>query len=65
MDRRGITREYVIEAINNPTQTGLRTEPGRQRIRREFAGSRKVIDVVYEEMADRIRVITAFPRPQL
>src|SRR5579863_1325104 len=37
-----------------------RAQPGRNRIRRLFAGSRKVIDVVYDEPLDRVRVITTF-----
>jgi Domain of unknown function (DUF4258) len=65
MNRRRISRDQVIDAINDPTRTGLPTERGRERVRREFPGSGKVIDVVYQEMADRIRVITAFPRPRL
>jgi uncharacterized protein YuzE len=62
MVQRGVTQEEVIEAINNPTSTGHPTQRGRERIRRVFAGSGKVVDVVYDEPGDRVRVITTFVR---
>lgn len=60
MTQRGIVRDEVVEAINNPTSTGYRTGPGRKRVRKAFPASGKIIDVVYEELNDRVRVITTF-----
>ncbi len=62
MKMRGVTRDEVIEAINDPTSTGHKTRPGRSRIRKAFASSGKMIDVVYDEIEDRVRVITTFVR---
>jgi hypothetical protein len=62
MKQRGITRDEVVETINSPTTTGLPTQAGRVRVRREFLKSGKVIDVVYDELADRVRVITTFQK---
>jgi hypothetical protein len=65
MDRvkqRGITRDEVIEAINNPTSSDLPTQAGRKRVRRVFGKSGKAIDVIYDELPDRVRVITTFQR---
>jgi len=60
MNMRGITREDVIEAIEDPTTKGLPTKPGRSRIRKAFPSTGKIIDVVYDEKPDRLRVITAY-----
>lgn len=62
MKQRGITRDEVVDTINNPTTTGLPTQAGRKRVRREFTASSKVIDVVYDELVDRVRVITTFQK---
>jgi len=62
MAQRGITRDEVIEAINNPTSSGLPTQQGRTRVRKSFVSTGKVIDVVYDELPDRFRVITTFPK---
>ena len=58
MSIRGISEQDVIRTIRNPTRTGLRTKPSRKRVRRHKS-TYKAIDVVYEELPDRIRVITA------
>ena len=50
MAQRGITRDEVVEAINNPTSTGHPTQAGRTRVRKAFAATGKVIDVVYDEL---------------
>lgn len=62
MKQRGITRDEVVETINSPTRTGLPTQAGRMRVRKEFQRSGKVIDVVYDELPDRVRVITTFKK---
>ena len=58
MKIRGITQNNVIEAIRSPTRTGLPTQPGRTRVRKN-RGNASAIDVVYEELDDRLLVITA------
>jgi hypothetical protein len=62
MGSRGISRDEVIEAIEDPTSMGHKTKPGRTRIRKVFAATGKIIDVVYDEIEDRVRVITTFTR---
>ena len=59
LDRRDITADDVIEAVRYPEETGLPTQPGRQRVRRR-ARPGYAIDVVYEETDERIRVVTVF-----
>jgi len=59
MEMRGITADQVIRAMRNPTETGLPTQMYRFRIRRHI-GRDQALDVVYEELLDRIRVVTAF-----
>jgi hypothetical protein len=60
MEMRSITRDEVIEAIDDPTTRGLPTKPGRKRIRKAFPSTGRIIDVVYDEKPDRLRVITAY-----
>jgi hypothetical protein len=60
MEMRGITRDDVIEAIEDPTTKGLPTRAGRSRIRKAFPSTGKIIDVIYDERPDRLRVITAY-----
>ena len=62
MTQRGILRDEVVEAINIPTSSGHRTQAGRKRVRKAFAATGKVIDVVYDELPDRVRVITTFQK---
>jgi len=62
MNRRSISRDEVIEAIDDPTSKGHKTKPGRTRVRKVFAATGKMIDVVYDEIEDRVRVITTFAR---
>lgn len=59
MKIRGITADQVMDAIRRPTETGLPTQMYRSRIRRQMDRDR-ALDVVYEELIDRVRVITAF-----
>lgn len=56
---RGVSEKDVVSVIRSPTETGLPTQPGRERVRK-FKKPTKAIDVVYEILDDRIRVITAF-----
>ena len=51
----------VLAVIRTPAVTGLPTQPGRERVRK-FKKPTKAIDVVYEVLEDRIRVITVFPK---
>jgi hypothetical protein len=59
IDLRGITKEQVITALRNPTETGLPTTMFRFRIRRQL-GRKKALDVVYEEHPKHILIITTF-----
>jgi hypothetical protein len=60
MATRSITRDEVIEALDHPTKKGLPTRPGRKHIRKAFPSTGRIIDVVYNEKPDRVRVITAY-----
>jgi len=57
MKERGISTEDVIATLKDPDETGLPTQPGRKRVRRNKT-SGSAIEVAYEEYQDRIRVIT-------
>jgi len=57
MQIRGFDEKDVIETLANPSQRGLSTQPGRQRVRRN-KNARIACDVVYEESGKKIRVIT-------
>jgi len=57
MRQRGISREDAFRAIRNPDQTGLPTEPGRQRVRWNKSVNFS-IDVVFELCPDWVRIIT-------
>lgn len=57
MQVRGLTLEDALTTIANPDQTGLPTQPGRERVRRNKT-ARVAVDVVYETRSDRLRVIT-------
>ena len=57
MKQREVSRLEVYETLENPTRTGLRTQPGRKRVRRERT-ERTSIDVIYEEFPQTIRIVT-------
>ncbi len=57
MQQRGISRADVFQTIRKPDRVGLPTEPGRQRVR-WIKSVNFSIDVVYELLPDRVRVIT-------
>ncbi len=57
MKERGVSDRDVLEALRNPDQTGLPTQPGRSRVRWNRT-HRVAIEVVFEKMKDRVRVIT-------
>lgn len=59
MKQRKISREDVFQAIRKPDNVGLPAAPGRQRVRWNKSVNFS-IDVVYELMTDRVRVITTF-----
>ena len=57
MQQRGISRDDVFQTIRKPDKVGLPTEPGRHRVR-WIKSVNFSIDVVYELLPDRVRVIT-------
>jgi hypothetical protein len=57
MQQRGISRDEVFHTIRNPDKVGLPTAPGRQRVR-WIKSVNFSIDVVYELLSDRVRIIT-------
>ena len=57
MEERGVSDAALLRALRRPTRSGLETQPGRERIRRNV-GNTKFVDVVYQELDDRIRVLT-------
>ncbi len=56
MRQRGIATDEVIDALRNPDEEGLPADPPRLRVRRLLQGA--ALDVIFEELPDRIRVIT-------
>jgi Domain of unknown function (DUF4258) len=58
---RRISEAQVLAVIRHPTETGLPTQERRERVRKLKTPTR-AIDVVYELLEDRIRVITVFPK---
>src|SRR5262245_16060410 len=61
MKIRGVKQQQVIDTLRNPTITGLRTAPGRRRVRRQISKG-KELDVIFALKPDRIVVITSFFR---
>ena len=59
MSARGVTEQEVLTTVRNPTQTGLRAEPGHEHVRWQ-KDRRTLIDVVYAMKADRVGIITAW-----
>jgi hypothetical protein len=57
MKERGVTTDEVIDTIRTPDRGGLPTQKGRKRVRKNRSAV-AAVDVVYEELRDRIRVIT-------
>jgi hypothetical protein len=57
MKERGVTEGQVLATLQKPDITGLRADPGRKRLRRHY-GQHHAIDVVVEEEASRIVVIS-------
>jgi hypothetical protein len=54
MKVRDISKDDVLLTLSDPSETGLPTQPGRKRYRRSKVGGGKPVDVVFEELADRI-----------
>lgn len=46
---RGISEAMVLQALRRPTRRGLRTQPGRKRVRKN-RGTYKAVDVVYRRL---------------
>jgi hypothetical protein len=61
MGIRDISEDDVLKTIREPTATGLPTQPGRERVRRDKT-ARVAIDVVYELLPDRVFVVTAIKK---
>ena len=61
MAQRGVTQSQVVHTIKNPDETGLPTQADRERVRKHLS-SGLTLDVVYEELEDRIRVITVIAK---
>jgi len=59
MSQRGITREDVYHAIEQPDATGLPTAPGRHRVRWNKTPE-KGVDVVYALQDDCVSIVTTF-----
>ncbi len=57
MRQRGISVQDVLQTLRHPDVTGLPTEAGRKRVRKNRS-RHHAVDVVYDELADRVRVIT-------
>jgi hypothetical protein len=57
MKVRGIDTTDIIHTLRSPDETGLPTQPGRQRYRWKKT-IRRAVDVVFELLQDRVRVIT-------
>jgi hypothetical protein len=60
MATRAITEDEVVEVLRNPDQTGLPTQPNRQRFRKQIGA--RTIDVVFEQDVTQVVVITTFSR---
>jgi hypothetical protein len=58
MAMRGLTRDEVFKTIREPEATGLPTQSGRKRFRR-YRTEKRALDVIFEEVEDRIIVVTA------
>jgi hypothetical protein len=62
MKVRDIGLSDILLTLRNPDETDLPTQPGRKRYRRCKHGGGPPVDVVFEEMPDRIRVITVIAK---
>jgi uncharacterized protein DUF4258 len=56
MKERSVTEAQVVATLQKPDMTGLRADPGRQRVRRHY-GRHHSVDVVYEQEPSQIVVI--------
>lgn len=54
---RRVEEHEALEVIRSPDDVGLKTRPGRERVRK-WKNERTAIDVVFETRKDRILVIT-------
>ena len=57
MAQRRVTEKEVLDAIRKPTKSGLPTQPGRQRVRKNRS-STEAVDVVYVSIGTTIMVVT-------
>jgi Domain of unknown function (DUF4258) len=63
MSERKVSEQDVLNTLRKPDEEGLSTQPGRKRVSWNKT-ARVAIEVVYEELTDRLRVITAISRPR-
>jgi hypothetical protein len=61
MKARDVTLVDILKVLREPDKTGLPTQPGRERYRRNKT-ARVAIDVVFERQADRLSVVTTMKR---
>ncbi len=59
MNERGVSEDDVVDVLRSPTQTGLRTQPGRFRYRKQFQAGHTV-DVVFEHDPTQIVVFSVW-----
>jgi hypothetical protein len=57
MKMRGISETDVFNTIEHPDKTGLRTGPGKTRVRKK-RGEKTAMDVIYELRSDAVRIIS-------
>lgn len=61
MKIRDVSVDDVFRTLQQPDETGLRADFGRERYRWNKT-TRSAIDVVFEKLADRIRVVTVIAK---
>jgi hypothetical protein len=61
MNERGVSEDEVVEVLQNPSQTGLPTTPGRFRYRKTVATG-GWIDVVFEHDPTQVVVFSVWRR---
>jgi len=59
MRERGISEADVVAVLDNPDDTGLPADEGRKRDRKN-CGPGVALNVVYEELPDRLRIFSAY-----
>lgn len=60
MAERGVTEAEILDVLRSPDRTGLPTQDGRYRYRKQLSG--RDVDVVFEHDPTQIVVITVIAR---